>query len=557
MFITSFVDILSIGAVVPFLAVFSSPDQVFNHAFMQPIINMLDISSSDQLKLPLAVIFAVAAIASGIMRFISLWVQTRFIYSIGADLSCDIYRRALYQPYIVHIKRNSSEVMANVLQKSNLVMNQLFQPTLVIANSILLLMIIVVTLVIIEPMIIASILLVFGFIYFIIISLTKRHLKRYSATINREQNRAIKIVQEGLGGIRDILIDNTQEVYYESYRYTDWELRRSLANTQIISGSPKFFIETMFMVLISALALFFSNQENGFFGYIPILGVLALSAQKILPIIQHAYSSWSQIRGGQDSFQDVINQLDQAVLKHSKLKPKPILFNKKIELNNIVFRYSDNTPPVLNDLQLTINKGDYVGFVGVTGSGKSTLIDIIMGLLSPSKGNLIIDDQSIDKCNYQNWQAHIAHVPQSIFLADSSIAENIAFGVSVKDIDMQRVKNAAQKAKISKTVESWKDGYRTVVGEQGVRLSGGQRQRIGIARALYKKADVLILDEATSALDSETECLFMQEIGKMESDLTVLIVAHRLTTLRGCNKIVELDNGNIVRIGSYDEIIGI
>jgi ATP-binding cassette subfamily B protein len=230
-------------------------------------------------------------------------------------------------------------------------------------------------------------------------------------------------------------------------------------------------------------------------------------------------------------------------------------FHKAIQLNHIDFRYADTQPLVLKDLTLTIPKGGCIGFIGSTGGGKSTVLDIVMGLLSPVQGGLLIDGVQITTQNCRAWQAHIAHVPQSIFLADATIAENIAFGVAPHQIDHRRVRSAAQRAQISSTIESWPEKYDTKVGERGVRLSGGQRQRIGIARALYKNVDVIIFDEATSALDGETESAVIDALTNVDKDITLLMVAHRLTTLRNCTQVVELVGGSIQRTGSYSEII--
>ena len=234
---------------------------------------------------------------------------------------------------------------------------------------------------------------------------------------------------------------------------------------------------------------------------------------------------------------------------------KPLVFRQSIRLNQVSFRYSNQAPWIIRELDITIKKGSRVGIVGATGGGKSTLLDIVMGLLSPTEGRIEVDGQTIDAMNQRAWQLHIAHVPQAIFLADSSIAENIAFGVTKDNIDFERVKLAAQQAQIADVIEAWPSRYQTFVGERGIRLSGGQRQRIAIARALYKQADVIIFDEATSALDNETEYAVMQAIDSLSNDLTIIIIAHRLTTLKNCTHVVELGDGSVKRVGTYKEII--
>jgi ATP-binding cassette subfamily B protein len=315
-------------------------------------------------------------------------------------------------------------------------------------------------------------------------------------------------------------------------------------------------MEALGMTLIAVLAYTMTQQDSGINTAIPVLGALALGAQRLLPSLQQAYSAYSTIKGSESSFKDVLDLLDQSLPEYAEQpRPKPISFEKEIKLTNLSFRYTEDTPLVLKDIDLSLKKGARIGFMGVTGSGKSTLLDIIMGLLTPTGGELIIDKQPINNQNRRAWQAHIAHVPQNIYLSDGTIKENIAFGIAKGQIDHQRVKKAAQQAQIAELIEEWKDGYQTFVGERGIRLSGGQQQRIGIARALYRKANVIIFDEATSALDNETELEVMKAIEDLGKEITVLIIAHRLTTLKGCDKIIKLNKNNIINIGSYQEMI--
>ena len=352
-----------------------------------------------------------------------------------------------------------------------------------------------------------------------------------------------------------MLIDDNQDTYCQIYRNADLPLRRVQASNLFIGMSPRYAVEALGMMLIAWLAYFLALQTDGITKAIPILGALALGAQRLLPVLQQAYSAWSGIRGGQASLQDVIELLDQPLPDYAyQAAVQPLPFKNNISLKQLGFRYNTQTPYVLKQLNLSITKGSRVGFIGSTGSGKSTLLDIVMSLLQPTDGLLEIDGQAVTPSNQRAWQAHIAHVPQAIFLADSSIEENIAFGVSKDQIDHERVRQAAQQAQIANTIESWTNQYQTFVGERGIRLSGGQRQRIGIARALYKKADVIIFDEATSSLDNETEQAVMQSIERLGKDLTLLIVAHRLTTLKNCTQIVELGDGVIKRVGSYKDI---
>lgn len=558
MVLASFAEVVSIGAVLPFLGALTAPEKIFLNPLAQPFINALGLTDPKQLLLPLTIVFVAGALFAGAMRLVLLWAQTRLSHAVGADFSISIYRRTLYQPYAVHVARNSSEVITGISKKANDLVYNTLMPVLNIFSSTLMLIFILLTLLSVEPTIAITTFAGFGTIYVLVIFATKKALMRDSKRVNQESNQVIKALQEGLGGIRDVLIDGTQATYCRIYRNADLPLRRATANISIIGSCPRYGIEALGMVLIAALAYSLAGGPLGIAGAIPVLGALALGAQRLLPLLQQAYHSWSSMRGGQASLAEALNLLDQPLPAHANTDALAVAipFHDSITLKNLTFKYTKSAPWVFQQgVNLSISKGSRIGFIGATGSGKSTLLDIIMGLLHPTSGNLAIDGINITEQNHRGWQAHIAHVPQFIFLADTSIQENIAFGVPLEKIDHARVREAAQKSQMANTIESWENKYETLVGERGVRLSGGQRQRIGIARALYKKADVIVFDEATSSLDNDTERAVMDAIENLEDDLTVLIVAHRLTTLKNCNEIVELEDGQIKRTGSYFNII--
>lgn len=546
MTLASFAEVISIGAVLPFLAALTAPNRIFEHPYAQPFIQMLGLTSADQLLLPLTIAFASAALIAGALRVFLLWSSIRLTFAVGSDLSKEIYRRTLNQPYSVHISRNSSEVINGISTKVGEVIFYILMPTINLISAIFMLIVILIALLSIIPGIALSAFVAFGLIYTLIIRLARNRLMIDSQNIARESTNVIKSLQEGLGGIRDVLIDGSQDVFCTSYSNADQILRRAQGSNQFISYSPRYGMEALAMVLIATLAYILSRQPDGIAMAIPMLAAMALGMQRLLPASQQAYGAWSTIYGAQASLQDALVLLDQPLLNHAeKLVTKPLIFQHQISLKQISFRYSPQTPWVLKNIDLTIAKGSRVGFIGTTGSGKSTFLDIIMGLLQPTEGSIEIDGQPIAVGNRRSWQAHIAHVPQAIFLADASIEENIAFGTPKDLIDYERVRQAARKAQISDIIETWPLQYQTSVGERGVQLSGGQRQRIGIARALYKQANVIIFDESTSALDNETELAVMQAIEALSSDLTILIIAHRISTLKNCTQIVELGNGSI------------
>lgn len=556
MIVASFAEVFSIGAVVPFLGALTAPQAVFDHPSAQVFIKVFNIETPQELILPTAITFGAAAMFAGGIRLLLLYATTRYSYAVGADLSVDMYRRSLYQPYIVHTARNSSELIAGVTGKSAMMTGSVLVPLLNLFSSVFLLGGILLALLAIDPLIAIVACAIFGIVYGSILAATKQRLLSNSASIAHESVQVLKSLQEGLGGIRDVLINGTQEFYCRIYLKADRPLRLAQGRNVFISASPRFIIETIGMILIAGFAYVVSQRPSGVSEAIPVLGALALGAQRLLPILQQSYASLSIIRGAQAPMRDVLELLDQPLPTESDAPAgKPLAFARAMDLNGVGFRYVADGNPILAGINLQIFKGQKFGFMGETGSGKSTLLDILMGLLEPSEGSLKVDGVAITAANQSAWRAHIAHVPQAIFLSDSSVAENIAFGVPAEMIDLSLVQRAAERAQISRSIEDWPQQYQTKVGERGVRLSGGQRQRIGIARALYKQADVLIFDEATSALDSDTESAVMEAIDELDGELTILIVAHRLSTLKNCDQIVELANGRVKRQGSYKELV--
>jgi ABC-type multidrug transport system fused ATPase/permease subunit len=556
MLVSAFAEVVSLGAVLPFLGILVAPELVFNHPIVANIAPSWGITSADQLVLPLTVAFAAIALMVGSIRILLLWVSTRLAVVSGADLSIEIYRRTLYQPYQVHVARNSSEVISGITNKVNGVVFGVLLPFLMLVSSIVLLVAIMLALIAINPLVASVAALGFGASYVLITWMSRRQLNRNSQHIAYKQTQVVKALQEGLGGIRDVLLDGTQPVYCEIYLQADYPLRRAQGSNVFIGGSPRPAMEALGMVLIAALAYALSRQVGGISTALPVLGALALGAQRLLPALQQIYAAWASIAGNYASLADTITLLDQPLLVEVlKPAPAPLTFQDAIRFDAVRFRYTSNDPWVLDDLNLTITRGARVGFVGTTGSGKSTTLDLLMGLLIPTEGKLLVDGQPVSGNRLRAWQRSIAHVPQSIYLADTTLAENIAFGVPLDTIDLNRVKQAARQAQIADFIESSPEGYQTYVGESGIRLSGGQRQRIGIARALYKQASVLVFDEATSALDNATEQSVMDAIDGLSSDLTILLIAHRLTTVQRCDTIVELEHGKVVAQGTYKQLI--
>jgi len=550
MIMASIMEIVSIGAIVPFLAVLTSPEQIYQHHLAQPLIQILQITDSSQLLLPLTIAFILATLTAAAVRLLLLYVSTRLSYAVGADISISIYRRTLYQDYSIHASRNSSEIISGIINKTSIITGNVLVPSLFIISSAIIILGIVAIVFIINAQVTTGILVIFAILYWMITFFTKKSLRNNGQLIASQDKQRIKFLQEGLGAIREVLIDGAQEFYCKLYQRSDLLLRRALGNNFFIASSPRYLIEAVGMIIIAIMAYSLSFQEGGIVAVIPALGVLAISAQRLLPLLQQTYSSYSMIKGSRATLIDVLSLLDQP-LPHraSRSLTKIMPFEKEIVFKNVSFRYADDTPWILKNVNLTFKKGKTIGFIGETGSGKSTLLDILMGLLEPTSGEFLIDNVAITRENRGAWQMHISHVPQAIYLTDSTVRENIAFGVSSEKIEDHKVYKVAQTAQVSGVIDNLKDKYKSFVGERGVQLSGGQRQRIGVARALYKDSDVLILDEATSALDNQTEKKIMQQISKMKYNQTVFIIAHRLSTLRHCDYIYRVNaNYTIERV---------
>lgn len=555
MLLSSLAEFISVGAIAPFLVAVTNPDQAFRSDFGRVLREFLGLNNSSAIILPLALFFGISSLVSGLLRLLVLWFSTRLSFEVGGKIGVDIYRRALYQPYSDHISENSSELISSITLNVERIIHQVINPLLVSISSIFLLLAVLSTLLLLEPLLTCILIGSMGSIYFMLTLFNKRKLDLYSVFIPKKAADLVRLLQEGFGGIRDVLIDGTQDFYCRLYVDSDLALRKAQASIQFIGSCPRYLMESLGMMLIAILAYLYSGNTNEVSSVIPAIGLLALGIQRILPVAQQFYNAWTNLRGSHGTLVNVLSRLEKPLPPLDSLDaPKQLEFKSSFAFDSVYFRYHPQQSWVLEEINLEIPKGSKIGFIGLTGSGKTTLLDILMGLLRPTKGFLKVDGVSIDLNDRRGWQKHIAHVPQSIYLADKSILENIAFGVPRTEIDIDKVRLAAEKACIAHDIDSWKLGYDTFVGERGVKLSGGQRQRIGIARAFYKKADVIVLDEATSALDNQTEASVMASIQTLNPEITVIIIAHRLSSLSGCDKIIELSAGRIGWVGSYNQL---
>tara|TARA_B110000238_G_C16138825_1_gene445143 strand:+ start:251 stop:1666 length:1416 start_codon:yes stop_codon:yes gene_type:complete len=465
-------------------------------------------------------------------------------FSIAHQLSLRAYRNALQRSYAKHISSNSADVVTTIsYQLERVVYNLIFQAFLLV-SALVVSLIILAALVFMDPVLTISIAIVCSVFYLVITLVLKKILLSESELIVEASSAQVRIINESFGGIRDVLINNAHSFYYSTFESKNYILRRGQAINVVASMTPRYLVEGLGFIIIVAAAYIMSQQGN-FASAVPLLGALAIGAQKLLGLFQQLFVAWSAIMGNYESLQDVSRLLSEEPSSNFSSSSDRLDFNNEIVLKDISFAYNDESTSIFQGVNFQINAGDRIGIIGETGSGKSTFVDIVAGLLFPDQGSVFIDNVELDNSNASLWMPNLAYVPQNIYLSDESILENIAIGVSIDDIDLILAQQSLEHACLDKFIDSLPNGVHTKVGERGIKLSGGQKQRIGIARAIYKKASLIIFDEATSALDGSTENTVMEAIDGLDSKITMLIIAHRTSTLKNCNKIIELKNGTV------------
>ena len=486
-----------------------------------------------------ALVFAVSAVAANLLRLIHLRLSENLVAGVAHELTVELQRRVFAQPYDYHVRHHSSEVLASLetgRQMAFHILHQWLQSIAALATGLALLLL----LFWIDPVPALIALGLLGLFYLVVAKAAAKRLSRNSAMLGRAYGERIGKVQESLGAIRDLKIDHSERAQLEDFRLADARYAAATASTAFISGAPRFVIEAGAILLVAVLAVWLTASGTG--SALPLIGGMAVGGIRLLPLLQTAYRSWASMAAYRAIFGQVETLLRLPVPSDVDPAVRAMDFRAAISLDNVTFCYPGRTEPVLAGLTMTIDRGGRVALVGETGLGKSTLADILMGLLRPQRGNVTVDGVPLDESNMAGWQGNIAHVSQNIFLADASIARNIAFSLAGAPIDMGRVRRAAEAAQILDFIDSLPEDFETEVGERGVRLSGGQRQRIAIARSLYKDAPFLVLDEATNALDEDTESKVLASLFA-DPDRTILIIAHRPSAIALCDKVVKLESG--------------
>jgi len=548
-------EYLSLASLVPFLGAISNSENLLKFKIINYFYNLFGFTSQNQIIILTTTIFLLIVYLSAIVRLGNLLLNYKLAAAIGSELSTRIYKIALYQPYKKHLEWNSS-IIINTITKSIKGVVTGISGFLITINSLIVMFSIFVGILLVNTKIALSLISIFGCSYFFIGYLSRKRIERNSYIINEKSQDRVKALQEGLGAIKDVLLGGNQEYYSKIFSRTDYPIRILAAQNSFLGTSPKFLLEIIgitFLVIIGS-----SLSGRGISGgAISLIGVIALGCQKLLPAIQALYASWAAVKSSTAEILNVLELMSLEVENYNNYAE--FKFKNYIEFKKVSFRYGEDKPWVLKNVSFKINFGEKIGIIGETGSGKSTTIDLLMTLIEPSIGEFLIDDINIYGENRitfrESWKKQITHVPQLIYLADTTFIENIAFGEEKEKIDFQKVKDAANKAQLSKFIESCPEGYKTIIGERGIRLSGGQRQRISLARAFYKDRNFFILDEATSALDLKTEKSVIKSIYNLGPQTTLIMIAHRLTTLKNCDKIFKFRNGEIIKIGKPSQIL--
>jgi ABC-type multidrug transport system fused ATPase/permease subunit len=515
-----------------------------DYPFISPFLDYLGNPQQDQLIIWGILVLVLVYFLKGIFLIFLAWEQSKFTSNLQSELTAKLYEIYLRQYYEFHLLRNSAELIRNV-QTEIILFNRAAQALILLSTELSLIIGVIAMLLFIEPLgtLVVMIVLVISVIIFN--ALTQGYLIKWAEKRQVLSKKINQVLLEGLGGVKDIKLLGREDSFIYKYSLNNYRWAKINSLQLTLLQVPRMYLEILGIIGLSILVIVMVLQGRSVEALLPTLVIFAAGAFKMIPGFNRVMGAIQNVK----LTVPVVNVLyDEFKLKSKEKlnqKIKDFNFNNNIVLNNLNFKYQETHKYSLENINININFGETIGFIGESGSGKSTLIDLILGLINPEKGEVIVDGQNIKK-NIRGWQNNIGYVPQSIYLSDDSLKNNIAFGISENKIDDKAVLRSLKSAQLDDLIKSSDDGLNTFVGERGVRLSGGQRQRIGIARALYHDPEVLVLDEATSALDSDTEKGVMESISVLKGKKTILIVAHRLTTLKNCDKIFKLENGKII-----------
>lgn len=540
-------EVAMLGIAAPFFSILTGNAAAENTIYRQ-FLSSHTLTSND-----IAAIFLfVSAVTTG-ARLALLYFTNKIGFKIGADLGVLIYRQSLLQPLELQKNKSSSEIIAAASEKSHVIVYNVIVAILQLCGSTVVFASIATALFLFNPWITINTIILFSGFYLLIVLGFRGDIARSSKDLASFQTKLFRALQEGIGSKRDVILHKAENYYCNMYTSAIIPLRRAQGKIHFAIQAPRFIIESAVVISIGGIFIIINNASENFSSTLPLLGVFALGGLKLLPITQQIYAASTAIVSSTEIMHDVLGDLKEKKKETAKINPTQstkIYFSQKLELSNVSFSYIQSTHKTLSRVSMQIKKGERIAIIGPSGGGKSTLADLLLGLLPPSDGYMMIDNTTLDETNINQWHDMVAHVPQDIYLADSTITENIAIAIPYDQIDMLKVKKAAELAKISSMIETLADGYNFMVGEGGNRLSGGQKQRIAIARALYRGAQFLVLDEATSALDEELENELLATIHNIPREITIVMVTHNLKSTSEFDKVYSINSGTVTQVSS-------
>ncbi|WP_415883465.1 ABC transporter ATP-binding protein [Neptuniibacter sp. QD34_54] len=554
--ITSLSEIIAIGSIAPFMAVIGDMEVLNDGGMISKLYNWSGLSNPEDFVFFLGVCSVLLLLFGSLVSVFNSWLTILYGQKIGAGISNRLYSTYLYKSWVEHSITSSSDLTKKIAQESGRLTNGIILPLLQMNSKIVLVFFVSVALLIYNPVVTFFGLCIFVGAYLVIYALFKSRLHKAGNQLTEVNTSRFKLMSEGFGGIKDITLFGRQKYYIKRFCCENEKVVLAQTTVQTLALIPKYIVELFAYGSVILLVLYLLKEHSGNLGDIlPVLAVFGLTGFKVLPALQAVYNSAAKVKGNYAAFESIKADLKDSQKLESDSSGDSIHLQKLIDINNVFFRYPLKSEYALSDVSLKIPANTTVAFVGASGSGKSTIIDLIMGLIEPSSGYIKVDENKLSSKNTVSWQNNIGLVPQTIFLSDSSILENIGFGLPIEEIDIQKASKAAKLACLDDFLKELPEGIYSTVGERGVQLSGGQRQRIGIARALYNNAQMLVFDEATSALDSVTEKSIMQSIDALAGQKTLVLVAHRLSTIKKCDVIYFMEGGKVVDSGTYSQLV--
>lgn len=557
--IMALLETIGIASILPFMAVLTNPNLIETNLILNKMFEIsyiFGVNSNQHFLFALGVFVFFMLIISQIFKIFTTYIQVRFIYMREYTLGKSVLENYLHQPYSWFLNRHSAELGKTILSEVQiLVFNGMFPLMELIAKGTVTIAL-VILLIIVDPTLAILIGISLTGAYSIIFYFVRNYLRRNGEKRLINNQLRFKAVSEAFGAAKEVKVGGLENTYIKSFSNSSQIYAQAFASQSVISQLPRYVLEAIGFGGILLMILYMMVKTGNFNNSLPVISLYVFAGYRLLPALQQMYSAFVQLTFIEPSLDKLSNDIESLKPISKNQNEEPLSFKQSIKLKNVYYCYPNSSRNALTNTSLNIPSKSKIGLIGSTGSGKTTLVDIILGLLDPQKGHLEVDGKIITKQNTRSWQKSIGYVPQHIYLSDDTISANIAFGVESKYIDQKAVEKASKIANLHEfIINELPNNYQTNIGERGVKLSGGQRQRIGIARAIYHNPKILILDEATSALDNYTEKAVMDAINNLSKDMTIIIIAHRLNTIKMCDTIFKIDKGQVISHGTYDELI--